>query len=232
MSETIRVNFGRMMPLFPLPHAVLLPHAVQPLHIFEPRYCQMVRHALDQSGQIAMGTFEPSPARNKRGNSARVRPAVCVGQIVDHKSLPDEQHYILLHGVCRARIRELHEPDTERLYRAAMVEPIEELDQEPPPMDRVRDELRSLLSGPRLSRMYGVSRVLEWFDSDDVPTHALLELIGFTLLNDGEIRYQLLEEPSVGRRADVIHSELARLDDLVRKARGQCTDWPKGMSWN
>ena len=99
-------------------------------------------------------------------------------------------------------------------------------------MHDVRAELRALLSGPRLSRMCGVSRVLDWFDSDEVPTHTLLELIGFTLLNDGEVRYRLLAEPSADRRADVIQGELFRLDQLVHRASGQQVDWPKGMSWN
>ena len=45
MAEVISVNFSKPMPLFPLPEVVLLPHAIQPLHIFEPRYRLMVEHS-------------------------------------------------------------------------------------------------------------------------------------------------------------------------------------------
>ena len=48
MSRTLRV------PLFPLPGAILFPRSQLPLHIFEPRYREMVRDAIDGAGQIAM----------------------------------------------------------------------------------------------------------------------------------------------------------------------------------
>lgn len=62
MSEetAIRVNFGRPMPLFPLAQVTLMPHAVLPVHIFEPRYRQMIDEALDGAGQIAMAVIHPA----------------------------------------------------------------------------------------------------------------------------------------------------------------------------
>ena len=49
-ETAIQVNFGRPMPVFPLDQVTLLPQQVLPLHIFEPRYRQMVTDALDGSG--------------------------------------------------------------------------------------------------------------------------------------------------------------------------------------
>jgi hypothetical protein len=54
---SIRVNFSRPLPLFPLPQVVMLPQQITPLHIFEPRYRQMVDRALDGAGQIAMAKY-------------------------------------------------------------------------------------------------------------------------------------------------------------------------------
>ena len=48
MSRTLRV------PIFPLPGSILFPRTQLPLHIFEPRYREMVRDAVDGVGQIAM----------------------------------------------------------------------------------------------------------------------------------------------------------------------------------
>ena len=48
MSRVLRV------PLFPLPGAILFPRSQLPLHIFEPRYREMVRDAIDGPGRIAM----------------------------------------------------------------------------------------------------------------------------------------------------------------------------------
>jgi len=233
MTEVIRVNFARPMPLFPLPDSVLLPHAVQPLRIFEPRYCQMVEDCLDSAGQIAMASFEGDSWKSEYHGTPPLRPAVCVGQIVHHESRGDGEHSILLHGVCRASIEELHEPDDEHDYRRARLLPLESVDTDPPPMLEVRDDLKKLLVGPRLSRMRSAETVKQWFDREDVSTHALLELIGFALVHDNEVRYQLLAEPSPERRANLIKRQLLRFDQLVQRADRQgAKRWPKGMSWN
>ena len=239
MAETIRVNFGRPMPLFPLPGSVLLPHAIQPLHIFEPRYRQMIEQSLDSSGQIAMASFQNSTNHfseaesDSDSNHITIRPAVCIGQIVQHLPLPDGRHNILLQGICRAKIVKLIDPDEDRLYRMAMLEPLEPVQEPPPPLGAQRRRLRSLLSGPRLKRMRGVDKVMEWFEHREVPTHALLELIGFSLLHDDDLRYQLLAEANPQRRATIICRELQHLDQLLCSAdRQPYRDWPKGMSWN
>lgn len=233
MSEFVRVDFSRPIPLFPLPETVLLPHAVQPLHIFEPRYREMVEHSLDGSGQIAMACFESENLSEYPDTSPPIRPAVCVGNIVQHKSLGDGRHDILLHGVCRALIKELIEPDVDHSYRMALLAPLEPAGESPPDLVDVRGELLELLSNPRLKRMRAAKDVSEWFRRDDVSTPALLELIGSVLLHDCELKYQLLSEPSVTRRADLIRDELRHLDRVVGLADQQDSkSWPKGMSWN
>lgn len=241
MAEEIRVNFSRPLPLFPLPDAVLLPHAILPLHIFEHRYRQMVDDCLDQHGQIAMATYVGRNHQNDTladgdGEShdlAEIRPVVCVGQIVQHEGLPDGRHNILLHGVCRARILNIDESDTDRLYLLAELEPLEMPANKPAQMTEVRDTLRELLQGDRLSRMRSVDTVLEWFGREEIPTHALLELIGFTMVKDNEVKYQLLAEPDPFQRAELIMRDLKHIDELIRQAEQQSyRTWPKGMSWN
>lgn len=221
------------MPLFPLPDAVLLPHAIQPLHVFEPRYRQMVEDCLDGPGQIAMATFAGAAWREEYDGTPPLRPAVCVGQIVHHDALPGGRHNILLHGVCRAKIDQLVDPDEERPYRMAKLVPLEAVDKDAPRMLDIRRDLKRLLVGPRLRRMRSVDAVMQWFDREDVSTHALLELIGFALVHDTELRYKLLAEANPRRRAGLIKQELASLDNLVDRAdRQSFKRWPKGMSWN
>jgi len=234
MTETIRVNFGKPIALFPLTDTVLLPHALLPLHIFEPRYRQMVSHCLDRTGQIAVGTFERRGRRRPgRREPARVRLAVCVGQIVQHDALSGGRFNILLHGVCRARIRQILEPEGDRAYRMAMLAPLETGDGPPQSMPKVREDLRTLLSGPRLKRLRDIQKIMQWIDEEEMPTHALLELIGFVLVRNTELRYQLLAEADPVRRAGIIRGELAYLDGVVRRTDGQdYRSWPKGQSWN
>lgn len=213
-----------------------MPHAILPLHIFEARYRQMVNCCLDKAGQIAVASFaETCPATCEARDDDRpdLRQIVCVGQIVQHEGLPDGRHNILLHGVCRAKIVHLSEPTDERLYWLADLAPIESSVESPPELPGVREYLRSMLCSPRLRRMRSVETVIEWFDRDDIPTHALLELIGFTLVQDNDLKYRLLEEADPTRRAEIIRTELSDLDLLVKQAERQSyAKWPKGMSWN
>jgi len=237
MSETIRVNFGHSIALFPLSGSVLLPHAVIRLNVFEPRYRQMVGECLDRTGQIAIATID----RNRDDvatlgmpeEPTPVRTAACVGQIIQHKMLADGRYDLWLHGVCRARIKEVIEPEGERAYRLARLAPIESLDTPPTPMPEVRRELRHLLSGEDARHLRGIDMLLEWVNREDVPTHALIELIAFALINDTDRKYQLLAEPKPERRACLLRAEIEYLRGIVARARRQGHDsWPKGLSWN
>ena len=233
MATSIPINFARPFALFPMREVLLLPHAVQPLHIFEPRYRQMVEQVLDGSGQIAMASYAPLPNGAGTGERPSLRPAVCIGQIVQHETLSDGRHNILVHGLCRANIKHLDEPDGERLYRQAMLEPIERLETEPPNMPDVRRQLKRLLSRERMQQLRSIDTVIEWIDQDEIPTIALLELIGFALITRNDIKYRLLEEGQAERRARLVTNELKRIDQLVGAAERQpFRDWPKGMSWN
>ncbi len=242
MSEeiSIRVNFGRPMPLFPLASVTLMPHAVLPVHIFEDRYRQMISDALDGPGQIAMGVFAGSPQdwMSEYEGKPPLRRAVCVGQIVHHDQLPDGRFNVALHGVCRARIvSEYTDPDADdgdaKLYRRAMLEPIgvEEIDEAT--LAPARARVLSLLSETRLQDLTDAKPVVSHLNDADVPTSAILELVAFSLLNDAELRYRLLDEGDAFRRSMMIERELVSLQGLLELAAPQRSlETPKGVSWN
>src|SRR5206468_12240499 len=55
-----RVILPKQLPVMPLPGAVLFPHALVPLYIFEPRYRQMLQHALQQHRIFCVTLIKPS----------------------------------------------------------------------------------------------------------------------------------------------------------------------------
>ena len=239
-DSSIAVNFGKPIPLFPLDHVTLLPQQLLPLHIFEPRYVQMTERALDSAGLIAMAVFEGPDWKQQYHGRPRVKRAVCVGHILRHSKPADNRFNILLQGVCRARIVEELPPAEDRLYRAATLEPVgvsplgdgesDLLDAE---LKDLRSRLRDLFGEGDLSRLTDAQQLLHFIANDDIPTHAVLEIVSFTLVQCPRLRYSLLAEGSLSRRAELLFSELDHLGSLLRRARSQHPElWPKGLSWN
>ncbi len=261
MSEdsSIQVNFGKPMPLFPLDQVAVLPQQRVPIHIFEPRYRQMVEQALDGAGQIAMGVFRDDQWREDYAGNPAVRPAVCIAQIIQHEKLPDGRFNVWLQGVCRGRIIGEFPPEEGRLYRMVALEPVgleglvvvnesEEEEEEaegaqeagpearPPESEKLetaRAQAAAMLTEGPLTKFQVAPMLLEHLNDEEIPTAALLELLSFTIVADPELRYKLLAEPKAERRADMILHEMKHVSHLVAKAINQHPEeWPKGCSWN
>jgi hypothetical protein len=230
---TIRVNFGRPMGLFPLSGVVLLPQQVMPLHIFEPRYRQLIGRSLDGAGQFAMASFAGQRWKQEYHGRPPIRPAVCVAQIVQHETLGDGRFNVLIHGVCRARVeRELPAGD-ETLFREAVLEPLGEDPEAPPPeVSAARRWAIERFERGGLGRLAIAEKVGEYLKSDAVPDSAAMDVLAFALVREEEARYALLSEPDAAARARLVRRELSGLDRTIVLAACQRRDWPKGMSWN
>lgn len=232
-AVSIRVNFGREMPLFPLPGVVALPQQVVPLHIFEPRYRQLIDHALDGPGQIAMAVLDRRILKSAASSLPRLRNAVCVCQIVQHEKLNDGRYNVLLQGICRASIAKETSPQPNVLYRSAILEPVGLDDPDADDLATIRETVETTLRRPVLTKLVGVRPVLDFFQDDRIPTTALLELVTFSMVHDAELRYQLLAEGDINRRSQILLSELGALSRLLALADRQAKNqWPKGCSWN
>jgi len=108
--------------IFPLPNVVFFPHTRLPLHIFEPRYCEMVKQALANHQSIGMFVLEPGWEQDYYGNP-EIYPVGCAGEIVQVEALENGKYNIVLQGLYRARaIEEVqHTP-----FRMARVEVLPE----------------------------------------------------------------------------------------------------------
>ena len=110
-------DFDGRVRLFPLPELVVFPHAMQPLHIFEPRYCEMLAECLATDRLIAMATVSGNPSLT---GDPPIAPTVCLGRILSHVEVEDDRHNILLVGTRRAEI--VRELDAGRPFRIAEVD--------------------------------------------------------------------------------------------------------------
>jgi Lon protease-like protein len=111
------------IPIFPLPNVVLFPSVFLPLHIFEPRYRQMVDDALKGDRIIGMALLRPGWQGDYEGRPP-VYPIGCAGVITHAERLSDGRFNIVLRGMEKFRI---HGEETGRLYRVASVESLPEL---------------------------------------------------------------------------------------------------------
>jgi Lon protease-like protein len=111
-----------LLPLFPLPNVVLFPNVFLPLHVFEPRYREMVSDALSSDRLIGMVLLRPGWERDYEGRPP-IYPIGCSGVITHVERTPDGCYNIVLRGVERFRILE---EDRSLSYRRALVEPLGE----------------------------------------------------------------------------------------------------------
>jgi uncharacterized protein len=110
------------LPIFPLPGAVLLPHALVPLHIFEPRYRKMTKDCDSGLRVLALANIPDDQAAAER--PPRVARVIGVGVLARVEPLPDGRFNIVLRGVRRAVIeQELPAGEPYRLVRAAPLDP-------------------------------------------------------------------------------------------------------------
>jgi Lon protease-like protein len=133
-----------LLPLFPLPNVVLFPNVFLPLHIFEPRYREMVADAIASDRMIGMVLLQPGWEHDYE-RCPPVYPIGCSGVVTHFDRLPDGRYNIVLRGLERFRIVQ---EDQSRNYRRVLVEMLRE---EPPAFEdrpligRYRSRLESLL---------------------------------------------------------------------------------------
>ncbi len=118
------VTLPSVAPIFPLAGTILLPKEVLALHIFEPRYQEMIRDALASNRLIGM--VEPTAGAREGAGEPSLRRLGCIGRIAEHHGIEDGRYLIWLIGLQRFRIDQ--EITTETSYRQARVTYIADAD--------------------------------------------------------------------------------------------------------
>ena len=189
MSRTLRA------PIFPLPGAILFPRAQLPLHIFEPRYREMVRDAIDGAGQIAM----IQPHRLDDDNQAPLYPVGCVGEVVGVEELDDGRFNIVLLGSNRFRL--VREAKVDAPYRCAEIDIEAFNDDEPPPLALIqRAEVER--EARRLGDALGLA--VDWAAVARLDDEMLVNAIAQVAPFDVGAKQALLEQATLDGRADLL----------------------------
>ncbi len=97
-------DLPEIIPVFPLPGALLLPRGQMPLNIFEPRYLAMIDDALKTSRLIGM--VQPEVDQSPRTRPSGLFDVGCVGRITQFAETGDNRYVISLTGVARFKVKE------------------------------------------------------------------------------------------------------------------------------
>lgn len=93
-------NLPKVIPIFPLSGALLLPRSNLPLQIFEPKYLQMLEDSLKTSDRM-IGMIQ---VNGNTGNPNDLHKIGCAGRIIQFSETPDGRYMITLAGVSRFQI--------------------------------------------------------------------------------------------------------------------------------
>lgn len=97
-----KADLPDLVPVFPLPGALMLPRARLPLHIFEPRYLAMIEDCLKTKHRL-IGMIQP---RATPGGEPRLQAIGCAGRVTGFSETEDGRYMITLAGVSRFRVKE------------------------------------------------------------------------------------------------------------------------------
>jgi Lon protease-like protein len=188
--------------------------------VFEPRYRALTADALAGERRIGMATVRPEALAEMAGDPALFAIG-CAGFIAQHQRLPDGRYLLLLQATSRFRI--LREParPSDRLYRVAEVEWLEEIagdaEQGAAQRDAVLRELRELAAGESAERGVDLAR-LEGLDDARLACE-----VSQALRLPGPEKQALLEAPTASDRLARLAQTLAFYRALASAPPGSGT---------
>ena len=219
-------DFSGKVRLFPLPNLVMFPHVLQPLHVFEPRYRELVEESLDGDRLIAMAVLAPGWESNYEGRPD-LHPVACLGRIASHQRLEDGRFNLLLAGLKRVEL--VRELPAEKLFREADVDVLD--DSYPASAAAKRPTLQRRLADAfrrKLSDANQLQKQLDELLSGEISLGMLTDVLAFTLKLKLEVKLALLRETEVDRRAEMLLSAI----EAVASGENPAGKFPPDFSLN
>ena len=217
MNVTYRgpADLPAVIPVFPLPGALLLPRGQMPLNIFEPRYLAMIDAAL--AGPRVVGMAQP---QDEAGDGVPSLYRVgCAGRIVQLAETGDGRYLVTLTGISRFEIgEEVAGPTPFRRFRVSF---------EPFAADfRARageDEVdRPAVLGALKKFTEATGIAMDWDGVDKTPNEALVNALSMMCPFGVREKQALLEAPDLKVRAETLVA-LTEIELARSGADGQST---------
>jgi len=205
------IDLPDTIAVFPLPGVLLLPRARLPLHIFEPRYQQMLEDTL-KTGHRLIGMIQPRVVPG--GGEDQLQAIGCAGRLTGFSETEDGRYMITLSGISRFRV--LEEVQGFAPYRRCRVGwGGFERDRGAPEVDR------DFQRGPFLALLgryfQAMTLATDWDSLKDADEELLINSLSMLCPLSCEDKQALLEAPSLAAR----RATLETLMDFTLRGSGQ-----------
>jgi Lon protease-like protein len=207
-------DLADVIPVFPLPGALLLPRGQMPLNIFEPRYLAMIDDAL-RSAHRLIGMIQPDDAHPGPENKPNLYKVGCVGRITQFAETGDGRYLLQLTGVVRFRIEAELEVVTPYRQCRVIYAPFTD--------DFIARKGEDEVD--RKSLLHALSEFLEannlkadWEGIENAPNEALVNALAMMSPYGTAEKQALLEAPDLKTRAEILVA--ATEIELAKKTTG------------
>jgi Lon protease-like protein len=189
-----------VIPVFPLPGALLLPRGQLPLNIFEPRYLAMVDDSL-RDGHRLIGMIQPDPAHPGPEDKPMLFSVGCVGRITQIAESGDGRYLMQLTGIARFRVEE--ELNVATAYRQCRVTYVPFADDFTARKGEEQVDRKALLEA--LSAFLKANNLkTDWEGIENAPNEALVNALAMMSPYGVAEKQALLEAPDLKSRAEVL----------------------------
>jgi len=193
-------DLADVIPVFPLPGALLLPRGQMPLNIFEQRYLAMVDDALRDAHRL-IGMIQPDVAHSQSGEQPTLFRVGCVGRITQFAESGDGRYILELTGIVRFRVVE--EKKVLTAYRQCQVDYFPFIDDFTARKgeDAVnREALLSVLT----DFLKANNLKVDWEGVESAPNEALVNALAMMSPYGPAEKQAMLEAPDLKTRAEIL----------------------------
>lgn len=209
-------DLPEIVPVFPLPGALLLPRGQMPLNIFEPRYLAMVDDSF-RDGHRLIGMIQPDVAHSPKNSD---KPALfrvgCVGRITQLAESGDGRYILELTGVARFKVVE--ELEVLTAYRQCKVDFFAFVDDFTARMGEEEVDREALLTV--LADFLKANNLkVDWEGVESAPNEALVNALAMMSPYGPAEKQAMLEAPDLKTRAEILIA-VTEMDLAKRRTSG------------
>jgi len=204
-------DLPEVIPVFPLPGALLLPRGQMPLNIFEQRYLAMVDDSF-RDGHRLIGMIQPDVTHSRNEDRPTLFQVGCVGRITQLAETGDGRYILELTGIARFKV--VAEMTALTAYRQCKVDYFPFLDdftarkgEEAVDREALLAVLTDFLKANNLK--------VDWEGIESAPNEALVNALAMMSPYGAAEKQAMLEAPDLKTRAEILIAITEM--DLARK---------------